>query len=351
MWLFERGLPFDVERWEETESRIRRQLFRPSLSLMREVAGVLRAVIGNPRRQESQAERKRSMRLSPEERLDAQPVSPDSDHVVMKFAEVLSRRLRLAGIPEMNELVVDERVPRGVSDVLSSGKLADDSGPLSLLLNEPEAWRCIATPSGRRLLHLSFADVPLRAAAYVCGEENLKRFISEGGTPSSVVRSCMKSLDVTVPAPERFVHAVLGGLVFGKEEAEDWSGVEGEYGIKNGIQWFDDIREHILGHMPLIGAALAAESGSSEFLEAVRRLDSLVGEAIIEQLCRRRGECPTAAPVLVRRHEVIVEVAKAEAEKVQEWLRSIATEVFGQHLGAGQAGIEVHLIRTRRKRS
>lgn len=349
-WLFERGLPLDVKRWENTELRIKSEFRRPSPGQMREIARLFLGGMFQQVREVTSGDRKGATKQWLAKRLDAQPFSRESGLEVMRFAEVLRRHLGLRAIPKMRKLVVNGRVPRRASDVLSNGRLTNDSGPLSLLLHEPEAWRCIATPSDKRLLHLSFADVPLRGAAFLCGEETLKRFLTERGTLSSMVRSCMKSLDVKVPAPERYVHAVLGGLVFGKEEAEEWRGVVEEYGLLNGTEWFGDIREHILSHLPRVGAAVQSGSDSGEFLGHVRHLDSLVSEEILVQLCRRRGECSTAAPVLVRRHEVIVEVAQAEAAKGQAWLRSIAVDVLEHHFGAAQGGIEVHPLRDRGKR-
>jgi DNA polymerase-1 len=249
-----------------------------------------------------------------------------------------------------------------------SGRMSCSSPNLQNLPRDPRYRRCFAAPPGRVLVKADYSQIELRLAASLSGDRAMIDAYARGDDLHALTaRQVLGKADVT-KADRQTAKAVNFGLLFGAGAGRLAAYARSSYGVAMTEGEAAAYRRKFFAAFPglkrwhrrvgatgdravetrtVLGRRRSGVTSYTEKLNSPVQGSAADGlKAAIGLLWERRGECPTAVPVLFVHDEVVVEVDEAGAEAARAWLVRAMTDGMRPYCDPVPVEVEVTVSRT-----
>jgi DNA polymerase-1 len=244
-----------------------------------------------------------------------------------------------------------------------TGRMASGSPNLQNLPADPRYRACFRAPAGRVLVKADYAQVELRIAARVTGDEAMRAAYARGDDLHAMTARSMTGKAEVSKHERQLAKPVNFGLIYGLGVPSLRRKARADYGLDLGegearrykaaffaaypgvARWHRRIRsERWTETRTLSGRRALVEADAFYGAKANYVVQGTGGDGIklaLALLWERRHEAPGAVPVLAVHDEVVVECDAGQAEAVTAWLKKAMVDALAPLLDPVPVEVEV----------
>jgi DNA polymerase I-like protein with 3'-5' exonuclease and polymerase domains len=369
VWLGSSGVPFDRERWLGLAAAAKADADRLTAELNAAAPPRPGTLFAEPWNWDSPEQVQRALELA------GCPVGSTRDGVLAELDHPLARLLRdhrearkretTYGAGWLDHVAPDGRIyPRWVQLGANSGRMACSS-PNMQNLPRGEYRKCVAAPPRRVLVKADYSQIELRIAAKVSGDRALVAAYERGEDLHALTARQVLGIAEVTKEHRQLAKALNFGLLYGMGAKGFRNYARSHYGLELTEHQANEYREAFfraypglrrwhrsMGDGPVDTRTLAGRRarGVHQFNEKLNLPVQGTGadglKRALALLWQRRGDCPTAVPVLVVHDEVVVECPEGDAGPTAEWLRRAMLDGMAPLVAPVPVEVEVKAGRT-----
>ena len=245
----------------------------------------------------------------------------------------------------------------------NSGRMACSS-PNMQNLPRGTHRRCFAAPPGRVLVKADYSQIELRIAAKITGDKALLTAYQRGDDLHTLTAKSVLGVTDVTKAHRQLAKAVNFGLLYGMGAKVFRIYAKSNYGVDlteenagnyrdaffrtyPGLRkWHRSMGDKPVDTRTLVGRRVLRVDRFSEKLNLPVQGTGADGlKLALALLWKRRGECPSAVPLLAVHDEIVLEVSEADAAHAAAWLKRCMVDAVAPLLDPVPVEVEVKLAR------